>query len=370
MNISKAHFLLFYLTMTAAIASGLAIFSSASNITNVLRYAASEMFVPLLLALVASFLLDPIVGALEKRNITRTRAIFSVFFLILALFSLTASWVIPYVQNMWSSLLTDFPRYTSRFLNYIGEAQSSWQQRLPFLEHYDLTGYAQSAAKEMLSYVLVETPKSALKIGGFMVLVPIFSFFFLRDGNSIMRNLISLSPNRYFEMAHDLSFLISRQTSRFVRGRVIEAIIIGITITIGLHFTDIRYAPLLGLFAGTTNLIPYIGPLVGMIPGIIIAVVDLGIGGQFWWIVILYVLVAQVILDNFILIPILISRVADLHPLLVILAIIMGGKIYGIIGMIIGVPIVSAFKIAFIEIRHYRHAFSLPETETGLNRHA
>jgi putative permease len=84
--------------------------------------------------------------------------------------------------------------------------------------------------------------------------------------------------------------------------------------------------------------------------------------------VILYILIAQVILDNFILIPILISRYANLHPLLVIVAIIMGGKIYGVLGMIIGVPILSACKIALIQIRHYRRAFSLPDTGTELQR--
>jgi len=368
MNLSKAHFLLFYLTMTAAIASGLAIFSSASNITMLLRSAASGLFVPLLLALVASFLLDPIVSTLEKRNIPRTRAIFSVFLCITALLLLTASWFIPYVQNMWSSLLNDFPRYTAQFLTYIREAQSSWQARLPFLEHYDFSATAQSNVKQMVSYVLVETPKSALKLGSLMVLVPIFSFFFLRDGTTMIRGLVALTPNRYFEMAHDLAFLISRQMATFVRGRIIEAVIIGAVVTVGLHFTDIRYAPLLGFFAGITNLIPYIGPIVGMVPGILIAAVDLGLGSQFWWIVILYVLIAQVILDNFILIPVLISRVANLHPLFVILAIVMGGKIYGVLGMIIGVPIASAIKIAIIEVRHYRRAFSLPET--GTDRHA
>jgi putative permease len=153
-----------------------------------------------------------------------------------------------------------------------------------------------------------------------------------------------------------------------VRGRVIEAAIIGLVVALGLSLTDIRYAPLLGLFAGVTNLIPYIGPIVGMIPGILIAAVDLGLGGQFWWIVILYILIAQVILDNFILIPVLISRVANLHPVLVILAIVMGGKLYGVLGMIIGVPIASAFKIAFTEIRHYRRAFALPDT--GNERHS
>lgn len=367
MNLNKAHFLLFYLTMTAAIASGLVIFSSASTITVLFRSAVSGLFVPMLLSLVAAFLLDPLVGMLEKRHIPRTRAIFCMFFLVAALLLFTGSWLISYGQNMWDSLLRDFPRYTSQLVAYLRDAQLSWQTRLPFLEQYDLTGTVRSTAEQVLSFILVETPKSALKLGSLMVLVPIFSFFFLRDGNTIMRGLVSLAPNRYFEMAHDLSFLVSRQMAHFIRGRILEAAIIGGVITIGLSLTDIRYAPLLGLFAGITNLIPYVGPIIGMIPGILIAAVDLGIGGQFWWIVLLYIVIAQVILDNFILIPVLISRVANLHPLMVILAIVMGGKLYGVIGMIIGVPIVSAFKIAFIEVRHYRRAFALPDT--GSDRH-
>ena len=367
MNLNKAHFLLFYLTMTAAIASGLAIFSSASTITVLFRSAVSGLFVPLLLSMVSAFLLDPLVSSLEKRHIPRTRAIFVMFFVITALLFFHGRWLDPYGQNMWNSLLTDFPRYNSQLIAYLREAQISWQARLPFLEHYDLTGTVRSTAEQALAFVLVETPKSALKLGSLMILLPIFTFFFLRDGTTIMRRMVSLAPNRYFEMAHDLSFLVSRQMAHFIRGRIIEAMIIGGVVAAGLSVTDIRYAPLLGLFAGVTNLIPYIGPLIGMIPGILIAAVDLGIGAQFWWIVILYILIAQVILDNFILIPVLISRVANLHPLLVILAIVMGGKLYGVIGMIIGVPIVSAFKIAFIEVRHYRRAFSLPDT--GGDRH-
>jgi putative permease len=94
-----------------------------------------------------------------------------------------------------------------------------------------------------------------------------------------------------------------------------------------------------------------------MIPGILIALVDLGLGAEFWWIVCVYLLIAQIILDNFVLIPILISRVSNLHPLWVILAIVMGGKLYGVIGMIIGVPIASIIKIAILEVRQYRRTF-------------
>lgn len=362
MNFGKTHFFLLFITMTAAIAAGLAIFSSASTITRMFHSAMAGMFVPLLLAVVLAFLLDPMVSALERRRLSRTQAIFCIFFLVLTLVVLTGNWLVSYSQNMWDSLLSDFPRYSSRLINYLNEAQHSWQVRFPVLNQYDLIGTLHKNAAHVVSVVLTETPKSALKLGSLLVLVPILTFFFLRDGATIVRSLVALAPNRYFEMSNDLTFLINRQMAHFVRGRIIEAIIIGITVTIGLSFTDIRYAPLLGFFAGITNLIPYLGPIIGMVPGILIAAVDLGLGAQFWWIVILYILIAQVILDNFILIPILISRMANLHPLLVILAIVMGGKLYGVIGMIIGVPIASAAKIAFIEIRHYRRAFSLPDT--------
>ena len=177
----------------------------------------------------------------------------------------------------------------------------------------------------------------------------------------MMRRFISLTPNRYFEMVHALYYQVSRQLGSFIRGRILEAAIIGVVITVGLSMTDIRYAPMLGIFAGVTNLLPYIGPIIGMVPGLLIALVDLGLGGEFWWILIVYLLIAQVIVDNFILIPILISRVSNLHPLAVVLAIIMGGKLYGVVGMIIGVPILSIIKIIVIEVQQYRRPFSLPE---------
>ena len=190
------------------------------------------------------------------------------------------------------------------------------------------------------------------------LLVPLFSFFFLRDSRRILRGLIAFTPNRYFEMVLDIYDHVSWQLAHFIRGRILEALIIGLVVWMGLSLTDIHYAPILGAIAGVTNLVPYIGPIVGMVPGLVIALADLGMGGQFWWILCVYLLIAQVILDNFILIPILISRVSNLHPLLVILAIVMGGKLYGVIGMIIGVPIASIINIIILEIRQYRQTFS------------
>jgi putative permease len=315
----------------------------------------------LLLSLVLAFLLDPVVTQFEK-IFTRTGSIFFVYVLTLGLAFLSVLWLTPHWQEFWNNMGTDFPRYISQLIESVQNVVAALHDRFPMIETYNFPGKLRIWAEHLMATVLAQTPQSALKVGGLVIIVPLFTFFFLRDGRKILRACVALAPNRHFEMVRDLSYLISRQLAHFVRGRILEALIVGMVVTAGLSLTDIRYAPMLGIFAAVTNLIPYIGPIIGMVPGILIAFVDLGVGGQFWWIVILYILIAQVLIDNFILIPVLISRVSNLHPLLVFFAIIVGGKLYGVIGMIIGVPIVSVIKITMLEVRTYRRNFRLPDS--------
>jgi putative permease len=356
---SRAQVILTYLVLTAAIASGIAIFSSASTVTNMLRSATEGLFLPILISLIVAFLLDPAVQFFESEKIGRTTSIFIVYALVFVLALLLMMLIgPPNWKGMMQALKADFPRYFGRAIDFFNIQLSTLQTHFPFIKSYDLVHKLRSSAEELIGLILAQTPKSALRIGSLFLLVPLFSFFFLRDSRRILRGLISFTPNRYFEMALDIYDHVSWQLAHFIRGRILEALIIGLVVWMGLSLTDIRYAPILGVIAGVTNLVPYIGPIVGMIPGLIIALVDLGMGAQFWWILCVYLLIAQIILDNFILIPILISRVSNLHPLLVILAIVMGGKLYGVLGMIIGVPIVSIINIIIFEIRQYRRTFS------------
>lgn len=365
---TRGQVLLAFLVLAAGIASGLAIFSSATTLISLSRTAFSALFLPLLLALVLSFLLDPVVQYLEKMRIGRTAGIFIVYLVLGGGGLIAVLWFAPSWESLWVNLSADLPRYAAKFTGYTREAINALHDRFPQIESYELTLLVQQWTQRALSAVLAQTPGSALKIGGLTVLVPLFTFFLLRDGRKILRGAVSLTPNRQFEMIHDLSYLISRQLAQFIRGRILEAAIVGLVVGLGLSLTDIRYAPVLGIFAGICNLIPYVGPIVGMVPGILIAYVDFGLGGQFWWTVILYILIAQVLIDNFILIPVLISRVANLHPLLVFFAIIVGGKLYGVVGMIIGVPIVSIIQMTILEVRTYRRTFRLPESAMESDR--
>ncbi len=355
----RAKNLVLFLVLSAGIATGITIFSSASTVVEWLETATSGLFLPILLSVIITFLLDPLVQLFERLQISRTTSIFAVYaILLIVCFSLLTLIGPPNWRSMLDALRADFPRYIARILEYLNNLLASAHTQFPYLENYDISGKVRQWTQEFLGLILLETPRSAMRIGSLFLLVPLFSFFFLRDSRRFMRNLISLTPNRYFEMVLDIYDHVSWQLAHFIRGRIVEAMIIGVVVWLGLSLTDIRYAPLLGAIAGVTNLVPYIGPIVGMVPGLVIALVDLGVGPQFWWILCVYLLIAQLILDNFILIPILISRVSNLHPLWVILAIVMGGKLYGVLGMIIGVPIASVIKISVIEIRHYRSSFN------------
>jgi putative permease len=358
-GMTRAQVAVLYLVLTTSIASGIAIYSSASTATTLLKTATAGLFLPVLISLIVSFLLDPLVQYFEGKRLNRTASIFVVYallFLVIAALMLVIG--PPNWEGMMQSLKADFPRYISHSIKYLNGLLMVAQEHFPFIINYDIAELISSTSQELFGLIIKETPQSAMRIASLLLIVPLFSFFFLRDSRPIMRGLIALTPNRYFEMVLDIYAHVSWQLSHFIRGRILEALIIGTVVWAGLSLTDIHYAPILGIIAGATNLVPYIGPLIGMIPGLIIALVDLGTGGQFWWVLCVYFIIGQVILDNFILIPILISKVSNLHPLWVILAIIMGGKLYGVIGMMIGVPIASIINIIIIEIRQHRRTFN------------
>jgi len=359
-GMSRAQVAVLYLVLTTAIASGIAIYSSASTATALLKTATAGLFLPVLLSLIVSFLLEPLVQYFEgKRKVNRTISIFIVYTLIFLCVGILLLVIgPPNWEVMLRALKADFPRYIGHAIAYMNSLLMVAQEHFPFIVNYDIATLMSSASQSFFGAILKETPNSAMKIGSLFLIVPLFSFFFLRDSRRIMRGIISLTPNRYFEMVLDIYAHVSWQLAHFIRGRILEALIIGVVVWMGLSLTDIHYAPILGVIAGATNLVPYIGPLIGMIPGLVIAIVDLGTGGQFWWVLCVYLLIAQIIVDNFILIPILISKVSNLHPLWVILAIIMGGKLYGVMGMIIGVPIASILNIVIIEIHQYRRTFN------------
>ena len=160
-----------------------------------------------------------------------------------------------------------------------------------------------------------------------------------------------LVPNSVFEMVLDLQYQINRQLGQFIRARFLEASIVGLVTFLGLSLISFPFAFLLGGFAALTNLIPYIGPIIGAIPAVIIALVNNYETWDLSFLIGVY-LIAQLI-DAGILVPILVARIVNLHPVTVVLLIILGGQFMGILGMIISIPLANALKVTALAV--YEH---------------
>ena len=155
--------------------------------------------------------------------------------------------------------------------------------------------------------------------------------------------LFSLVPNNFFELFSNLRYQINDQMGGFIRARILEAGIVGLIVWIGLSLANFKYAMVLALFASITNLIPYFGPIIGAVPALVIALIS-GFSLFDIFIVTLPYLIAQVV-DIFLIIPLLVAKIVDLHPISVVIVIIIGAQLLGVLGMIIAIPLASAFKV-------------------------
>ena len=184
-----------------------------------------------------------------------------------------------------------------------------------------------------------------------LFLSPLLTFFILKDGQSLSRRLLTLVPNNIFELTLSLQSQVTAQIGQFIRARLLESVIVSLVVFIGLWLVGFPFPILLALFAGIANLIPYLGPIVGAVPGCVIAFVNAGIGVKLLFVVVVYS--AAQLIDIFFIIPLVVARVVGLHPLTVILAVILGSKLLGILGMLISIPVIAAIKVIVVNV--YRH---------------
>jgi putative permease len=201
------------------------------------------------------------------------------------------------------------------------------------------------------SAISVALPSFLSKSFSVLLLAPFFAFFMLQDGNIFARSLLSFVPNNMFEMTLNLRHQINDQLGGFIRARFLEAAIVGAVVWVGLQIIGFPYATVLALFAAATNLIPYIGPIIGAVPAVLIAVVSpdaiVGTTPTVTLLILTSIYFFAQLVDVVFVIPVVVAKIVDLHPVTVVVMIIVGAEVAGILGMMISVPVASAAKLTF-----------------------
>ena len=190
----------------------------------------------------------------------------------------------------------------------------------------------------------------------FAVIVPFVAFFFLKEGRRLTRCRIAFVPNAYFELCLNLMYRANKQIGNYIRGQLLAVLVVSVLSISGLSIIGVYYALPLGLLAGMANVIPYLGPLIGIVCSSIVA---LATGGGLAMVakVIVMFFVIQLI-DNVLIQPTMVAKSVELHPLVVLFVVMVGSQFMGIIGMLIAVPLTGIAKVSgqtiYEGVRQYR----------------
>ena len=176
-----------------------------------------------------------------------------------------------------------------------------------------------------------------------LVIIPVVMFYLLRDFDAINNKLLALVPPRLQNEVEEVMRDIDQVLSRFVRGQLMVAGLMGLMYSAGLFLCDTPMSLSLGMMAGLFNIVPYLGLILGLVPSVLLTYID----SQEWLSVVSVVgvfAIAQAI-EGMVITPRVVGDNIGLHPVAVILAVLLGGELFGIAGMILGVPGVAVINV-------------------------
>ncbi len=310
-----------------------------------------NLLVSFILAFVLFFLLSPIVDYFERRGLSRLSATlipFAGFTLVMAIMFPV---FIPILVAQFDSLRADFPKYIDGIVSLIHDIQSRHGRFFSTFYKADIAMQAQEKFTFYAQNILTELPEHISNSLTVIFLSPFLAFFMLLDGRELVRNIFSLVPNNFFELVLNLNYQIATQMGGFIRARLLESIIVGLVLWVGLVIIGFPYALVLAIIGGLLNLIPYLGPLIGAVPAFLIAMINGASPSEYFSLCMVYA-TAQVV-DIVFVIPFVVAKIVDLHPVTVVLAVLVGAQFMGILGMIISIPLASTLKVTFSAV--YKH---------------
>ncbi|MCY7561386.1 AI-2E family transporter [Paenibacillus macerans] len=303
----------------------------------------SAVLVPLLLAGFFYYLLRPAVDFLERRKVKRTLAILLLYvvMLIVAVAFIVGVW--PPLQTQMVNLLQNVPNLLDMLNVKLNELAENQQLSFLHLEEIDFSKVTEYLGNGVTLLANSITGLVSL-LSNFAIALftfPIILYYLLKDGQRFGVTLAKMFPRRYRGEALRTVREIDNVLNNYIVGRVIVNVALGILMLIGFWILGLPYALLLTVIAVIMNFVPIFGAIISAIPIVLIGLIESPYVG-IWSLVI--ILAAQQIQDNLIS-PYVFGKTLDIHPVTTILLILGSGKIFGIIGMLLIVPIYMILKI-------------------------
>ena len=320
-------------------------------------YVARAALFPYLLGLVVAYLVLPLVNSLDRhmpqvlqeRGLSRPLAVLLVYFVGIAVAIGVIAFVVPLVGEQVEALWENREALVETASDLVTELLDRYRRDVPVnfqqaVEEYlsELSGKIAEVIQGGLTRTISAVTSTISFVLGFIV-VPFWLFYILNDQAKVSAGLLTLIPERLEADVRNLLRISDDIFSAYIRGQLLLCLFVGAMATVGLMLAGVPYALVLGLVAGVLELIPYIGPLLGAVPGVIVAaLVSWPTAG---WAIAVFFVIQQV--ENLLLVPRISGRSVQLHPALVMVVLVVGNEAAGLWGMLLAVPVTALIRNVF-----------------------
>lgn len=311
----------------------------------------SNLLVSFVIAVTGYYVVSPAVDFLERRGLSRALAATIPFVLGTLALIVVAQIFFPILISQFVEIKTEIPKYVDAAVQFFTRIENRLSSAITDFYPLDLKAELTPKMTDWTQGLFARLPEIISKSVTVLLLAPFLTFFMLVDGRDFTRRILSIVPNNLFELALHLNYQVGSQMGGYIRARILQSFLVFLIIWIGLNIISFPYALVLAAVAGILNVIPYLGPILGALPALIINFAHQGPPSLVWSLLFVYAL-AQVI-DTVVITPFIVAKIVDMHPVTVVLVIIVGAQWLGVLGMIISIPVFCALKVSSIAI--YKH---------------
>ncbi|HFI0563415.1 TPA: AI-2E family transporter [Streptococcus suis] len=326
------------------------------------------ILLPMLLTGLLYYLLNPIVDWLEQYKISRTAAISVLFVLIGMLLVWGLAVAIPSIQEQVTSFAQNLPSNIQKIESQVTtllENEQFEQFRPTALDMLNkvndqIISYAQKFSSSAVNWAssLISTASQIIVA---ILIMPFILFYLLRDGQQLNAHITQYLPTKWRSSVSKVLTDVNSQLSNYVRGQVTVAIIVALMFSIMFSVIGLSYPITLGVMAGFLNLIPYLGSFLAMIPAVILGL----IAGPVMLIKVLIVFMVEQTIEGRFVTPLIIGSSLSIHPITILFVLLTAGQMYGVLGVLLGIPIYASIKVVVKAIFEWYKTYSGLYEEEG-----
>ncbi len=302
------------------------------------------MLAPVFAGVILAFLMQGMVAKLKQLGMGHVLAVSIVFLGFVSAFMALLLVVIPETWRQLVNLLNELPRMLGQgqeLLMLLPERYPELITPLQVRSVIDQAGAELGKLGQLVLSFSLASIANLIEILIYLVLVPILVFFFMKDGSLIVRWWTSALPEKRGIISR-VGVEMEQQIANYVRGKVVEILVVGAVTYVAFIVLGLRYSALLALMVGLSVVIPYIGAAVVTIPVALIAFFQWGWGSEFLYLMVVYGIIQA--LDGNVLVPLLFSEAVNLHPVAIIVAVLVFGGLWGFWGVFFAIPLATLIK--------------------------